>query len=208
MTYTARRSLIGAVSAPFLACLLILVACPVRSDGSASSVAWSASVPLTWSLFQCTPPADAVHRSEAAAIHMTIDWHARFSLTSNGSDWIGHVQSVTVANTMEPSLSWVVPGKETLSILRHEQAHFDLNEVYRRKLEFVLPCLPSQRGAKQGVIDALTAAARQRASEVLSRLEATQARYDAETSYGRDSSAQARWEAQIAAWLDHPTEAP
>jgi predicted secreted Zn-dependent protease len=139
---------------------------------------------------------------------MMIEWRASYSLTSNGGDWTGHVQSVTVTNTMQPSLSWVVSGKATASVLEHEQAHFDLNEVYRRKLEAVLPCLQAKQATKQGVIDALNTSLHQKANEILAQLQVAQARYDAETRHGNDTAGQARWEAQIAAWLLNPTAAP
>jgi len=139
---------------------------------------------------------------------MTIRWHASYSVTSSGSTWIGRVQNVTVTNTMEPSLSWVVPGKADARVLRHEQGHFDLNEVYRRKLEIVLPCLQSQCASKQGAIDELEAALHQRADGILEQLQAVQGRYDAESGHGNNPSGQARWEARIAAWLLNPVAAP
>ena len=207
MEHVARRSSIRAV-APLLACLLGLFAFAAASEGSVPSVPWDASMPLTWDLFRCAAPADAVHRNEAAAIHMTIRWHASYSITSSGSNWTGHVTSVTVTNTMEPSLSWVVPGKGDDRVLCHEQGHFDLNEVYRRKLEIVLPCLQSRSASKQGAIDELDAALRRQANEILEQLQAVQARYDAESGHGNDPSGQGRWEAQIAGWLLNPIAAP
>lgn len=196
------------MGAPLLACLLGLAALAATSVGVEASVPWDESTSLTWDLFRCTPPADAVNRNEAAAIHMTVRWHARYSVTSNGSTWTGHVTSVTVTNTMEPSLSWVVPGKGDDQVLRHEQGHFDLNEVYRRKLEALLPCLQAQSATKDGAIDELNAALHRRADEILEELKAAQARYDAESGHGNNPSGQARWEARIAGWLLNPTAAP
>ena len=208
MQSVARRFPIRVVAIPLLACLISLVASATASDGFLPGIAWSAATPLTWDLFLATPPADAVNRTEAAAIHMTIRWHASYSVTPSGSTWRGHVQSVTITNTTEPSLSWVVPGNADDRTLRHEQGHFDLNEVYRRKLEILLPCLRAQCATKEGVISALDAALHQKANEVLTQLQAAQARYDAETGHGNDPAGQARWEAQIAAWLLSPTAAP
>ncbi len=208
MKHVVGGSLVRVVAVPLFACLLGLVAFAAASDGAVSSVPWDALTPLTWDLFRCAAPDDAVHRNEAAAIHMTIRWHATYSVTSSGSTWTGHVQTVTVTNTMEPSLSWVVRGKGDASVLRHEQGHFDLNEVYRRKLEILLPCLRSQSASKQEAIDVLDATLRGRADEILDQLQAAQARYDAESGHGNNSSGQARWEAQIATWLRNPAAAP
>ena len=178
------------------------------SQGNVPGVPWDATTPLTWDLFRCAPPADAVNRSEAAAIHMTVRWHASYSVTSRGAAWTGRVQTVTVSNTMEPSLSWVVSGKANAHVLRHEQGHFDLNEVYRRKLELHLTCLQAESASKQGAIDALNTALHQRANEILAQLQAAQARYDAEAGHGNDPTGQAQWEARIAAWLLNPSAAP
>ena len=188
--------------------LVFLIFAIATAAANAAGIEWNEASPITWSLFQCSAPADAAHRSEAAAIHMTIRWHASYAVTSNGSTWIGHVQSVTVTNTMEPSLSWVVAGKASARVLQHEQSHFDLNEVYRRKLAILLPCLQAQSPTKEGAAAALDAALRRKANEVLSQLQKAQARYDAETGHGNDAAGQARWEAQIAAWLLNPTAAP
>lgn len=191
-----------------VACVVGFFAFTIVASSSVPGTPWDASTPLTWGLFLAEPPPDAVNRIEAAAIHMTIGWHAGYSVTSSGGSWTGHVRSVTITNTMEPSLSWVVPGKADAWVLRHEQGHFDLNEVYRRKLELLLPCTQARTATKQGTIDALNAALHRRAEQVLLQLQAAQARYDAETDHGNDPAARVRWEARIAAWLLNPTAAP
>lgn len=208
MPQFARRSLIRIAAIPLLACLIGIVAFTTTSDGSATGIPWSATTPLTWDLFRAVPPADAVNRTEAAAIHMTIRWHASYSVKSSGGLWTGHVQSATVSNTMKPSLSWAVPNRADDRVLQHEQAHFDLNEVYRRKLETALPCIQAQSATKAGVIDALDAALHRTADEVLLQLQESQAAYDAETRHGNDGVGQARWEALIATWLLNPAAAP
>lgn len=208
MQQRSKCAVIRAVAVPLFACLVSLVSVAAASSGSTSGIPWSASAPITWDHFLASPPADAVHRSEAAAIHMTIRWHASYSVTSNGGAWSGAVQSVTVTNTMEPALSWVVSARADDRVLCHERAHFDLNEVYRRKLEILLPCLSAQSPTKDGVMDALDAALHRRASAVLEQLQALQARFDTETNHGSNAAAQARWEAQIASWLENPTAAP
>jgi hypothetical protein len=205
--YIAGWCLLRVVAIPLLACLIGFSALATSSDGSVPGIPWNAATPLTWDLFRATPPADAVNRTEAAAIHMTIRWHASYSVTSNGGSWTGLVESVTVTNTMAPSLSWVVLGKADDRILQHEQAHFDLNEVYRRRLETLLPCIQAQSATKEGAIDALHAALHRRANEILLQLQAAQAGYDVETGHGNNPAGQARWEAQIATWLRNPAAA-
>ena len=173
-------------------------------------VDWESVPTISWDLFQGTPPSDAAHRTEAAAIHMTIRWHASYSVSSsNGSHWSGQVASITVTNTMEPALSWVVPGKGYPSVLEHEQLHFDLNEVYRRKLECLLLATQACSGStQQGAVDLLNTTLHQTANVVLQKLSEMQALYDAQTSHGNNTGEQARWHDLIVGWLAAPTTAP
>lgn len=194
------------------ALILLLWAASVLATTEAEPprIIWDQAYPVTWDMFLGAPPADAGHRTEAAAIHMTIRWHASYSVSStNGTDWSGQLASITVTNSMEPTLSWAVPGKTYASVLRHEQLHFDLNEVYRRKLECLLQGTPACTGAtQQGAVDLLNASLHQTANTVLQKLTDMQALYDSQTSHGNNSAEQARWETSIADWLSAPTTAP
>jgi len=188
-------------------CLISLIA---LADVNITHVNWDQSVPITWDLFQGTPPADAHQRTEAAAIHMTIRWHASYSVSSsNGAAWMGQVASITVTNTMEPFSSWVVPGKAQPHVLSHEQLHFDLNEVYRRKLECLLLGTRACDGTtQQAAINSLNSALHQTASAVLQKLSQMQSLYDSQTAHATNAAEQARWHALIRQWLLSPTTAP
>lgn len=204
MTKSFQHVLLG------LAIALCSISALATTAGDLSHVNWDQASPITWSLFQGTPPADASQRTEAAAIHMTIRWHASYSVSSiNGSTWTGQVASITVTNTMEPADSWVVPGKAFASILGHEQSHFDLNEVYRRKLECLLLGTNTCNGAtQQAVVDLLNTSLHQTANTVLQQLSDMQTLYDSQTSHGSNSAEQARWQNLISSWLVAPTTAP
>ncbi|MFC2079010.1 hypothetical protein ACFLSZ_03420 [Candidatus Bipolaricaulota bacterium] len=201
-------------SIPYWATALAFFLCAVSvlatTEAEPPRIIWDQAYPVTWDLFQGVPPADADHRTEAAAIHMTIRWHASYSVSStNGANWSGQVASITVTNTMEPTLSWAVPGKTYASVLRHEQLHFDLNEVYSRKLDCLLLGTASCNGStQQGAVDLLNASLHQTANAVLLKLTDMQSLYDSQTSHGNDAAEQARWEALITEWLAAPTTAP
>jgi len=194
----------------FLSVLIALVmAVPIYAEAVADGIAWDAARPLTWSDFLGAAPADAVHRNEPAAIHMTIHWRVSYSASStNGRTWTGRVENSDVTNTMSPTLSWSVPGKLNELILLHEQTHFDLNEVYRRKVEYALLCVQVNGSSQQGVLDALNAQVHNLAGTLLNRLVEVQAQYDTECSHGLDQAAQTRWQEQIARWLIDPALAP
>ena len=193
-----------------LALLVCAVSVLAVTETVPTSIAWDRACPITWNLFQQIPPADAGHRTEAAAIHMTIRWHASYSVSSsNGTNWIGQVASITVSNMMEPTLSWVVQGKAHASVLHHEQLHFDLNEVYRHKLECLLLRTATCSGTtQQEAVHLLDETLYRTANAVLQKLSEMQALYDSETAHGNNSAEQARWESSINEWLISPTTAP
>jgi len=189
----------------------IVVACalPCIAEQVNDGIPWDATRQLVWSDFQGTPPANSAAYKEPAAIHMTIHWRVSFTATcANGRTWTGRVASAEVTNVMSPALSWAVPGHVDALILQHEQTHFDLNEVYRRKLEAALLCIQSQGTSEQTVVDALNERVRSVADSLLDRLVEIQDQYDAETSPGMNQTAQYRWSEQVREWLADPSLAP
>jgi len=193
-----------------LAIILTSVAVLATTEGDLSHISWDSSTPITWDLFQGTPPADATQRTEAAAIHMTVRWHASYSISStDGAMWFGQVATITVSNSMEPSESWVVPGKAYANVLSHEQSHFDLNEAYRRKLECVLQGTSScSDSTHQGAVNLLNSSLHQAANAILQKLSEMQSLYDSQTSHGTNTAEQNRWSNLISNWLEAPTTAP
>ena len=205
MTKSIHRSILT------LAMTLCLISLGVVAELNFSHVEWDQSSPITWDLFQGTPPPDAHQRTEAAAIHMTISWRASYSVSSSngGTSWLGQIAAITVTNTMEPASSWVVPGKEQDSVLSHEQLHFDLNEVYRLKLEcLLLETSACQASTQQAAVDQLNAALHQTATVILQKLSEMQTLYDSQTFHSSNAAEQARWQGLISQWLLAPTTAP
>jgi len=194
------------------AALMVLAAFSIAASAETESVhvAWDPACPITWSLFQASPPADAARRSEAAAIHMTIRWHATYTVSStDGVHWTSHLATITVTNTMEPSLSWAVPGMTTAALLQHEQTHFDLGEVYRRKIDCLLRAIaPSSALSQQEAVNALDANIRAVGDAQLQQWRAMTELYDSQTAHGTNTSEQLRWQTLVAGWLNAPTTAP
>ena len=188
---------------------LLLVCAPLIVADEAVGIAWDAARPLSWSDFQGVAPPTSGNLTEPAAIHMTIHWRVSYSATcANGRTWSGRVETAEVSNVMSPGLSWAVPGQTNALILLHEQTHFDLNEVYRRKLEHALLSVQTQGGSQQGVVDALNERVHAIAKQLLNRLVAMQDVYDAETSPGLNQPVQNRWKDQVSLWLIDPSLAP
>jgi len=196
-----------------ICCLLVLALflAVLAVAQSTQLIQWNEDTLLTWEDFQGVPPANAAQVSEVAAIHMTVKWHASYSIRSqhaSGYAWAGTLEDVIVSNLMNPRFSWVVQSKATPAVLRHEQFHFHLNEVYKRKLLETLGGLQIQGSSAEAAMAAFDERIQQTADGILDRLSAVQERYDRETGNGTDSDAQARWEDDIQVWLVTPTLAP
>lgn len=90
--------------------------------------------------------------------------------------------AIRVEAEFYPSSSWVMAARKSVELLRHEQGHFDITELYARKMRRAI------REAKIGCEDDRTAeAAGKKIFEGLDReWEKAEKKYDAETRDGVD----------------------
>jgi len=175
-------------------------------------VPWSADQPITWQLFLSPYPQDGCLQAEAAAIHMTIKWSVSYVIDYDRlkGTWYGYVDKplIKVTNTMEPLLSWAATQGKSADVLNHEQRHFDLNEVYARKLAARLAAPHVTGATTDEVRTALKKEINTTASAVLDMASQMQSRYDDETAHGMNAAGQASWAAKIDTWLANRTQAP
>jgi len=152
-------------------------------------IRWAKDRPLATGDFKGTAPTST--GQEGA--------HTEYTIIS-GARCVGRKLEYRVTLAMLPSQSWFVPElrrspSDSARTLRHEQTHFDLSEVYARKIrrsfaEMYDPC-------------GQTEAALQAASDGFIRDEALeQLRYDEETNHGRTVAPQSDWDKKVAGWLD------
>ena len=183
----------------------------VASQGT-DLLPWAADRPLLWGDFRGQPPPQAQEMIEAAQIHMTIRRQLQLIMEYDCRlrQWTAIIEtpSLTVTNAMIPSSSWVDRSGQNSATLNHEQGHFDLNEVYRRKFQAALVPLTAQGATADDAEQALRALVDAVSESVLSWLADAQARYDRETRHGTDPQAQAAWDKRIDTWLASPDQAP
>jgi len=146
---------------------------------------WNDSTTLTWDDFQAEVPYDPGYSAQS--------W--------TGVDFFGKCVdgkfSYEVTTIFRQDSSWVIGIRKTEELLRHEQGHFDIAEIYARKLRAALmaieePCLDVE--ATRHKIDQLVAVNQR-------ELAAAQREYDQETENGGKKKPQKRWQASIAAQL-------
>ena len=163
---------------------------PPPSD--TSGVAWSER-PLTWNDYRGAPD----YSTDASA---TTVCEIAYEEACDGDAF-----QFTVVSMFRRDRSWVRPSlfetpARAARLLDHEQGHFDLSEVLARSLRQRLTSLKDPcRMKKEDRHNLITRQVRDDAQ--------MQARYDRETSFGRDRLSQARWSGmtsrsltQLAVW--------
>jgi len=146
----------------------------------APPIEWSATRPLTLADFLAHAPA-----GEPLAALSSTDIRA-------GAACRDYVFSGTVKSTFDPNTSWLRDAKKaTPALLRHEQLHFDLTEVYARLLRQKLVAFQAKANCEklQPAFDNLT-------KPLYTAWNREQNRYDQETNHGLNAVRQAYWEKQ------------
>lgn len=88
-----------------------------------------------------------------------------------------------------PNQSWYKPDVCDSLILSHEQLHFDISELYARKMRIELNKTTFTKNVKAEI--------RKIYKQILKDLSAFQDRYDWETNFSRNVKAQQKWNKRI-----------
>lgn len=152
-----------------------------------SAVAWSRGRPLTWGDFLASP---RIEGQEGARTAYGLFYAVRC---------VGREFDYRVVAAFLPKQSWVKPGvvgdpAESLRVLGHEQTHFDLTEVYARRMREAFSGLPSACAKPEGELDRL-------AEQFVRDEGVAQRKYDAETDHGLTLAEQTRWDEDVSTRL-------
>ena len=143
---------------------------------------WHEHAQLSWDDFK--GEVNTTHDESAAATCCSIGFKTNTAAQ-------GGKPVIEVYNTFYTTRSWVRPDARIQSILDHEQGHFDLCEVYTRKLKNRMSNFDlNMAGVKQQLMNIYT--------EVSKEYEARQQCYEQETVHGTNLEAQKRWQDMIA----------
>lgn len=143
---------------------------------------WDASRKLTWADFKAEPDIE----SDAAALTAS-------GITFGYSIKTADKRIVNVKTTVEahfyPNKSWYFKDKGDNHILKHEQLHFDITELYARKFRKQLSSLPIHRNINKQM-DKMHVDFNEALNEM-------QKRYDKETNHSLNREVQKQWEYSI-----------
>ncbi len=149
-------------------------------------VPWDPGQRLTWSDFRGTPP-------ESQRVAATTASGISYSYRTRGTP--GKYRLDYEVNAyFYPEKSWYHPEICDAVVLSHEQLHFDISELFARKMRKALSGRTFGRNVRAEV--------RQIFSEINRELSEFQDRYDRETDFSRNREAQAEWNRRVAEMLE------
>ena len=155
-----------------------------------NAFAWEAGSQLTWADFRGVPPGD---KTVAATTASGIS----YSFKTRGLPG-QYTLDYEVIAYFYPEKSWYHPELSDAVVLMHEQLHFDITELFARKMHKILSGRTFSGNVRGEV--------RQIFSKINKELKAFQDRYDLETDFSRNWEAQEQWNKRIAKRLveGHP----
>ena len=147
--------------------------------GKNDSILWNENYKFTWEDFKAEP------RAQVDAVALTVSGISfSYSLSQNND---GDYQYETFVEAhFYPEKSWYKPEVSNGHILLHEQLHFDLTELYARKLR--------KRIAETKFSENIRAELNQLNDDINKELEMAQNKYDLETNHSINIEAQKQWE--------------
>lgn len=152
-----------------------LVLCAQNPDGR---IYWAGDTELSWQDFNGKP--NNTHSFDAET-----NWAVEYSCGFSND-----TLSFTLKCYFDKNGSWVKKGKETGVLLNHERMHFDLGEVYARKLRKTLLEYAYNRKTIDKDIQNLY-------NKMFAECQVAQKKYDKETDHSKNKDKQKKWDAQI-----------
>jgi len=162
---------------------LLIISTVVR----AQQIKWAKDTLLTWNDFKGTPDSKIPHQ---AYTHCVVSYS--FHCVRHNDVY---TLTFAIKSGFDKNTSWCIDGKQTAPLLKHEQLHLDIHELYVRKLYASL-----SQYTYTGNYDEEAKAIFRR---VLKEVQATQDLYDTESDHSRNKEKQLEWETKIRGQLDN-----
>ena len=170
--------------------LLFTVILLMRAANLLSSnddIRWSAERKLTYSDFAGSAPISSPWVANTSS-------NIYFSYDFNNDQ----LHEITAYSSFTPSKSWM--KKKIPEVLHHEQLHFDITELYARKLYVDASKLIGQRGNTNQL--------KQLFKDANSECNEMQNQYDEESNHGVNEEKQIEWEKRIKQLLENTPAYP
>ena len=159
-----------------LLCLTIVITKHSAFSQGSSSIEWGNLI--TYADFQSSPD-----KADTAAANISVTILLGYSNTKTGA------LKFRVVAVMDRDQSWMKKEFRNDHILKHEQGHFDIAEIYAKKLDAALK-KKHYTSKDVATLNALY-------DDYLAEMNELQLRYDRETRGGWDELAQSKWRRMI-----------
>ena len=176
----AASALQGPATKPRPAAPATLAAAPTAKPAPAAPIVWSASRPLTMADYLARP---GVGDRLASSTSSNINANAACR---------DFVFTGTAQATFDPNTSWFRDAKNaSAALMRHEQLHFDITEVYARIMRQKLVAFSAKVNCNK-----LQPAFNNLTKGVYAEWDREENRYDQESNHGLNAARQEFWEKQ------------
>jgi hypothetical protein len=167
----------------FIFLVLSLLALPCFYGQADNQIRWNENYRLHYSDFQATPPAD--RQSTKATTSAAIEVHF---------EQAGEALNISVWNYFTKNESWMRNESKNEYTLKHEQGHFDITEIFTRRIRKKLSGTKMNKRNCQSRIKKIF-------TKQYDKYKKTQVKYDKATSFAVKEKEQQKWINKIAAEL-------
>ena len=170
--------------------ILFLAIFPILLIAQENTIPWRPDLELEWSDFRGKPNKESIIAAVTAS---------GISYTFNAMERDGFYEVEYQVDTFfYPDESWYQQEMCDDLILSHENLHFDITELFARKMRRLMDRTKFTENVRSEIKDIY--------KEILEELDAFQDRYDSETNFSRNRSAQLRWNEEISKALQNTTD--
>jgi len=154
------------------------------SDTRKNEIVWTDGYKLSWNDFKGIPD----RRDDTDALTSVSIY---FSYTDNSKNHL----DITIFAAFDKQESWLRRNKGSEYLLSHEQLHFDITELFARKLRKEVYAFHQTSRSIKRDYDYIF-------NQVYNELQRMQVLYDKETHHSLDKQAQTSWQKKIADMLE------
>lgn len=159
--------------------MFLLVFCVIGLQQDEAVLSWNETYKLSWADFKGKP------NLNVSAVAITASGISfGFSITKTEDNIVTNYRS-NVHAYFYPEQSWVKINETDDQVLKHEQLHFDITELFARKLR--------QRISNLKGSNNVSAELKKAHNNTLNELSDFQDQYDNETDFSRHTESQIKW---------------
>ncbi|MBT30874.1 MAG: hypothetical protein CMO01_14545 [Thalassobius sp.] len=162
--------------------IALFISFPIIAQNESESITWQEGRQLKWTDYRGTPEGKAY---EAARSEFEIEFRYTGKIVEDEL-----VLQFQVSALFIPNDSWTVEAKQSNELLIHEQLHFDITELFARKMrhEFSLAHISADNGKAeiQAIYD-----------KVMADMKRYRSLYNDETFFGANLNKQLEWNSKV-----------